>query len=228
MYESTEDYYNCAQNYVFTWTLRSVYYTFSSQNHTVERIWVEVNQRVKYPIKGLCQSRCWKDQRPILLVLACHTGGQHWTVALYCSMEQSSHSRFISYSIAYSLCNPYLSYLFTVYWLLICAMCAPFLLAGYPTPFTHRVQQHYQTFHKSSVLYLYSLQVSMSFSFRMGRSTVHSVIIETCSVLWKVLSKEYARAPSSLDEWQEVSRDFFFRWNFLNCVGECFNMIRVY
>lgn len=68
--------------------------------------------------------------------------------------------------------------------------------------------------------YTFTPQVSMSFNFRMGRSTIHSVLLETCSVLWTVLSEQYVRAPSSPDEWKDVSRDFFSKWNFPHCVGE--------
>ena len=63
------------------------------------------------------------------------------------------------------------------------------------------------------------LQVSLSFNFRLGKSTVCSVLRETCEVLWTVLGKEYVRAPVSVAEWEEISRDFLLKWNFPNCIG---------
>ncbi|KAL5506531.1 hypothetical protein EMCRGX_G008191 [Ephydatia muelleri] len=41
-------------------------------------------------------------------------------------------------------------------------------------------------------------QVSLSFSFRLGRSTVSTILSETCGVIWDVLVKEYVKAPSSV------------------------------
>lgn len=59
----------------------------------------------------------------------------------------------------------------------------------------------------------------MSFSFRIARTTVHFIVKETCSVLWDVLSSDYVKAPSSPEDWKQISRDFCLRWNFPNCVG---------
>jgi hypothetical protein len=62
-------------------------------------------------------------------------------------------------------------------------------------------------------------QMSMSFNFRMGRATVHSILLETCSTIWSVLSKEYVKSLSSPEDWIQISRDFLLKWNFPNCIG---------
>ncbi|KAL5457184.1 hypothetical protein EMCRGX_G034429 [Ephydatia muelleri] len=62
-------------------------------------------------------------------------------------------------------------------------------------------------------------QVSLSFSFRLGRSTVSTILSETCGVIWDVLVKEYVKAPSSVDDWKRISREFYLKWNFPNCIG---------
>ena len=58
------------------------------------------------------------------------------------------------------------------------------------------------------------LQISLSFGFRMGRSTVCGIVRETCDVLWQLLAEEYVSAPSSAAEWEGVSKEFYLRWNF--------------
>ncbi len=63
------------------------------------------------------------------------------------------------------------------------------------------------------------LQVSLSFSFRMGRSTVSTVIKETCEVISRVLANEFVKPPQCASEWEGISKEFYQRWNFPNCVG---------
>ena len=64
------------------------------------------------------------------------------------------------------------------------------------------------------------LQVSLSFSYRLGRSTVCGILKETCEAIWKVLMPEYVRAPGSMLEWEGVSNQFERIWNFPHCIGE--------
>lgn len=65
----------------------------------------------------------------------------------------------------------------------------------------------------------YSEQVSISFGFRVGRSTVSKILKETCEVLWEVLQPVYVRAPSSEEEWKGISRHFEQIWSFPHCIG---------
>ena len=62
-------------------------------------------------------------------------------------------------------------------------------------------------------------QMSLSFNFRVGRSTLCRILRETCSVIWQVLCEEFVRAPSTEDEWTGISEQFTRLWNFPNCVG---------
>ena len=60
---------------------------------------------------------------------------------------------------------------------------------------------------------------TISFSYRLGHSTVCSIIDDTCDAIWKVLSPEYLHTPASSDEWRRISDGFESTWNFPHCVG---------
>ena len=62
-------------------------------------------------------------------------------------------------------------------------------------------------------------QVSMSFNFRLGRSTVCSILKDTCEAIWDALNSLYLKAPSTEEEWIEISKGFESMWNFPNCIG---------
>ena len=62
-------------------------------------------------------------------------------------------------------------------------------------------------------------QVSLSFSFRVGKSTVSGILKETCKSLWHVLQPVYVKAPSNEEEWIGGSNQFERIWNFPNCLG---------
>ncbi|CAK1592720.1 unnamed protein product [Parnassius mnemosyne] len=59
---------------------------------------------------------------------------------------------------------------------------------------------------------------NLSFNFRMGISTVHSIIHETIRVICDVLMPIVMQMPDE-EMWEKVSRDFFNIWNFPNCLG---------
>ena len=56
-------------------------------------------------------------------------------------------------------------------------------------------------------------------SYRMSGTTVGRIVKETCSVLWKILAKNYLKVPSTQREWVAIAEDFESKWNFNNCVG---------
>lgn len=62
-------------------------------------------------------------------------------------------------------------------------------------------------------------QQSMSFSYRIGRTTVSSIINETCIAIWEALREKYLRPPSLPEEWKEISEEFLNLWNFPHCIG---------
>lgn len=62
-------------------------------------------------------------------------------------------------------------------------------------------------------------QQDLSFRFQRGRSTISSILSETCQVLWDRLSPIYLRLPTTPDEWRQIADGYWQRWNFPNCVG---------
>ena len=42
-------------------------------------------------------------------------------------------------------------------------------------------------------------QISQSFSCRIGRSTLRSILKETCNTIYKALASDYLRPPSSIE-----------------------------
>lgn len=96
-----------------------------------------------------------------------------------------------------------------------------------PAMIIHSLDVHtYTSIYTSMHIYtFYYQQVSLSFNFRMGRSTVCSILKETCEAIWTALQPEYVKAPSCEAEWVRVSRQFEQIWNFPNCLGNTGVMI---
>ena len=63
-----------------------------------------------------------------------------------------------------------------------------------------------------------SLQ-SLSFSFRIGRSTISSIISDVCRAIWTNLADQHIKMPQTTNEWQEISNEFYNMWQFPNCLG---------
>ena len=63
-------------------------------------------------------------------------------------------------------------------------------------------------------------QHSLSWSFRLDRTTVSKIVRETCEVIWKVLSPIYLCSPSTEQEWKQISNDFEEIWNLPHCIGQ--------
>lgn len=62
-------------------------------------------------------------------------------------------------------------------------------------------------------------QQSLSFSYRLGRSTVSEIVRETCEAIWNCLSEHYCRAPKKKEHWKKISKDFEDIWNLPHCIG---------
>lgn len=62
-------------------------------------------------------------------------------------------------------------------------------------------------------------QRSLSFSFRMGKATVSTIVKETCHALWEGLQGEYLKVPQTAEEWAKIGSGFEMEWNFPNCFG---------
>ena len=64
-----------------------------------------------------------------------------------------------------------------------------------------------------------SSQQSLSFSFRIAKSTICSIINDTCKAIWDFLSEQYVRPPRTSDYWKCIAKDFENIWNLLHCIG---------
>jgi len=62
-------------------------------------------------------------------------------------------------------------------------------------------------------------QTSLSFSYRMGKSTVSIIQKETCDAIYQVLSPNYLRPPTTAIEWKENANMFEEMWNLPHVVG---------
>lgn len=60
--------------------------------------------------------------------------------------------------------------------------------------------------------------VSLSYLHRIGKSTVTSIIKETCQQIWTVLKNIFLKQPTKQD-WLSIAEDFNQKWNFPNCIG---------
>lgn len=55
--------------------------------------------------------------------------------------------------------------------------------------------------------------------FRMGESTVRSIVYDTCRGIWDTMSAEHLKTPTTVERWTTIAKDFERQWNFPNCVG---------
>ncbi|XP_071579909.1 uncharacterized protein [Temnothorax nylanderi] len=54
--------------------------------------------------------------------------------------------------------------------------------------------------------------------FRIGKSTVHAIIPETCQAIWEVLQPIFLPAMDE-NSWKKVVDGFLEKWQFPNCIG---------
>lgn len=60
---------------------------------------------------------------------------------------------------------------------------------------------------------------TLSLLFRIGESTIRSIVYETCESIWRLMKDTYLKTPSSPEEWLEIAHGFAKHWNFPHCVG---------
>ncbi|XP_066588128.1 uncharacterized protein [Prorops nasuta] len=60
--------------------------------------------------------------------------------------------------------------------------------------------------------------LTIGLSFRVGESTVRSVVKEVCSILIKVLQPRYLPSLKE-DDWKKIAKGYWSKWNLPNCVG---------
>jgi len=59
---------------------------------------------------------------------------------------------------------------------------------------------------------------TISFSYRLGHTTVYNIVIETCSIISQKLMPEVMAMPT-MEIWKEIANEFWSTWNFPNCIG---------
>lgn len=58
-----------------------------------------------------------------------------------------------------------------------------------------------------------------SWYFRIGKSTLYSIIPEVCNAIWEKLKGTYLRCPQIENEWRKIADEFNNIWHFPNCIG---------
>ncbi|XP_067616761.1 putative nuclease HARBI1 isoform X2 [Eurosta solidaginis] len=54
--------------------------------------------------------------------------------------------------------------------------------------------------------------------YNFEKKTVRLIVLETCEVIWRILSTKYVAQPTEKD-YQSIANDFMDMWNIPNCVG---------
>ena len=62
-------------------------------------------------------------------------------------------------------------------------------------------------------------QQSLSFSYRIGRSTVSKIVSETSLAIFHALRDPYLKTPTTEEEWLNIANGFEETWNFPHCIG---------
>ncbi|XP_018357375.1 PREDICTED: uncharacterized protein LOC108757457 [Trachymyrmex cornetzi] len=60
--------------------------------------------------------------------------------------------------------------------------------------------------------------ISLHYLYRVGKSTVPKIIMETTEALWQILQPQVL-PPPTVQTWTKIAEDFTNKWNFPNCVG---------
>lgn len=58
----------------------------------------------------------------------------------------------------------------------------------------------------------------IAFSYRLGHSTVQSIVLDVCCAINKNLQTKFIPTPSKID-WERIAKEFWIKWNFPNCIG---------
>ena len=60
--------------------------------------------------------------------------------------------------------------------------------------------------------------LGLAVCYRLGKSTVHKIISQTCKAIWIKMQPEFMPKPTERD-WQRIEEGFRKRWHFPNCIG---------
>ena len=64
-----------------------------------------------------------------------------------------------------------------------------------------------------------SSHATIGFHYALGRSTVTSIIFDTCQAIWSQLSQISLDPPATHQQWKETADKFLEMWDFPNTVG---------
>ena len=67
--------------------------------------------------------------------------------------------------------------------------------------------------------YLGSSQQALSMTYRVGKSTVCSIVKHVCHAIYTALAPTSLRAPSTEADWKQISGEFLELWNMPHVVG---------
>lgn len=62
-------------------------------------------------------------------------------------------------------------------------------------------------------------QQTICFSYRIGKSTMSSILKETCMALWRCLKDKYLLLPTTAVQWKNIASGFSCDWQLKNCIG---------
>ena len=60
---------------------------------------------------------------------------------------------------------------------------------------------------------------SLSFQFRIGKSTVFQTVMEVCGAIYQVLGRQHLKTPDTVENWHEIATLFNSKWNIPNNIG---------
>jgi len=60
---------------------------------------------------------------------------------------------------------------------------------------------------------------SLSFQFRIGRTTIGEIVMEVCTAIIEFLQKDFLQSPNTAEAWNEIAQLFHSRWNIPNNIG---------
>jgi len=63
------------------------------------------------------------------------------------------------------------------------------------------------------------VQQTISFSYRLGVTTVHNIVKETCKAIWEIVGPKFLAVPNTHCEWTAIADEFYRMWNFPNCIS---------
>ena len=55
--------------------------------------------------------------------------------------------------------------------------------------------------------------------FKIHRTSISGIVIETCKAIYDSLKNEYLRLPQTKEDWKRIAKKTEDRWQFPNCIG---------